>query len=104
LDFYATTFATATLLSYALFVFFQEPPSFHLYTREFLRFTFPMALERKWLILTLPFVLFGIMRYGQIVYEKRGAEAPEKLVTQDIPLISAILGWWAAVITIIYLI
>ena len=71
LDFYTITFATATLIAYALFVFFEEPPSFHLYTREFLSFTFPMALERKWLILTLPFVLFGIMRYGQIVYEKK---------------------------------
>lgn len=104
LEFYVTTFATATLLSYALFVFFEEPPSFNMYTREFLSFTFPFALERKWLILTFPFVLLGVMRYAQIVYEKKGGEAPEKIVTQDLPLLMTILAWGAMVVTIIYLI
>jgi len=103
LDFYATTFATATLLSYALFVFFEEPPTFNLYMKEFLHFVSPIALERKWLILTFPFVLIGIMRYAKVVYEKRGGEAPEKLVTQDMPLLLTVLGWGIAVITIIYL-
>ena len=104
LDFYATTFATSTLISYALFVFFEEPPLFNLYTREFLHFVFPFALERKWLILTFPFVLLGIMRYAKIVYEKRGGEAPERLVTQDLPLLLTIVGWGIMVITIIYLV
>jgi len=104
LDFYATTFATATLISYALFVFFQEPPRLNLATAQLLAFVSPVALERKWLILTFPFVLLGIMRYGQIVYEKRGAQAPEKLVTQDLPLIGTILGWGIMVVSIIYLV
>lgn len=103
LEFYATTFATATLLSYALFVFFQEPPNFNMYTREFLSFTFPFALQRKWLILTFPFVLAGIMRYAKIVYEKKGGEAPEKIVTQDLPLLLTIIGWGAMVIIILYI-
>lgn len=104
LDFYATTFATATLISYALFVFFEQPPTFNMYMREFLHFVSPFALERKWLILTFPFVLLGIMRYAKIVYERKGGEAPEKLVTQDFPLLLTVLGWGAAVITIIYLV
>jgi len=104
LDFYTTTFATATVLSYALFVFFEEPPVFNSYTQEFLRFAFPIALQRKWLILTFPFVLLGIMRYGQIVYGKKGAEAPEKLITQDIPLLLIIIGWGLMAISILYLI
>lgn len=97
LDFYATTFATATLLTYALFVFFEEP-------RELFHFVSPFALERKWLILTFPFVLLGIMRYAKIVYEKRGGETPEKLVTQDLPLLLTVLGWGMMVIAIIYLV
>lgn len=104
LDFYATTFATATVLSYALFVFFEEPPIFNSYTQAFLRFAFPIALERKWLILTFPFVLLGIMRYAHLVYGKKGAEAPEKLITQDIPLLLIAIGWGLMAISILYLI
>ncbi len=104
LDFYATTAATATLLSYALFVFFEEPPTFNIHTQELLTFAFPTVLQRKWLILTFPFVLLGIMRYAQIVYEKRGAEAPEKLITQDLPLLLTVVGWGLMVITILYLV
>lgn len=104
LDFYTTTFATATILSYALFVFFEEPPVFNSYTQKFLRFAFPIALQRKWLILTFPFVLLGIMRYGQIVYGKKGAESPEKLITQDVPLLLIIIGWGLMAISILYLI
>lgn len=103
LDFYSTTFATATLIAYALFVFFEQPPTFNMYMREFLHFVSPFALERKWLILTFPFVLLGIMRYAKIVYERKGGEAPEKLVTQDMPLLFTVIGWGIAVITIIYL-
>lgn len=104
LDFYTTTFATATLITYALFVFFEDPPAFNLYTQEFLSFILPFALERKWLVLTFPFVLIGVMRYAKIVYEHQGGEAPEKLVTQDMPLLLTVLGWGIAVITIIYLV
>lgn len=104
LDFYATTFATATVLSYALFVFFEEPPVFNSYTQKFLKFAFPIALQRKWLILTFPFVLLGIMRYGQIVYGKKDAEAPEKLITQDIPLILITVGWGLMTVSILYFI
>ena len=104
LDFYTTTFATATVLSYALFVFFEKPPVLNSFTQDFLNSAFPLALERKWLILTFPFVLLGIMRYGQIVYGKKGAESPEKLITQDIPLLLIIIGWGLMAISILYLI
>lgn len=102
LDFYATTFATATLLTYALFVFFEEPSTFNPYIKELLNFSFPGALERKWLILTFPFVLLGVMRYAKIVYEKRGGEAPERIITQDLPLLFAVLGWGFMAIAILY--
>ena len=44
------------------------------------------------------------MRYGQIVYGKKGAEAPEKLITQDIPLLLIVIGWGLMAISILYLI
>ena len=104
LDFYASTFATATFLSYALFTFLEEPPQFSSALNKFLLINFPDALGRKWMMLTIPFVLMGIMRYGQLIYERKEGEAPEKLITKDKPMILSILGWGIMVIFIIYVI
>lgn len=104
LDFYASTFATATFLSYALFTFLEEPPSFSTGLSQFLLANFPSALGRKWMMLTIPFVIAGIMRYGQLIYERKEGEAPEKIITKDKPLMAVILGWGMMVILIIYLI
>lgn len=103
LHFYTSTFATATLLTYALFTFFAEPPSFSKPFSEILSFAFPAAGQRKWLMLTLPFVILGIMRYAQLVYEGKEGQEPEKVVTHDRPLIFSVLGWGLMVILIIYL-
>ena len=103
-DFYTSTFATATFLSYALFTFLEEPPQFSPTLSRFLLTNFPRALGRKWMMLTLPFVLAGIMRYGQLLYERKEGEAPEKIITQDKPLLLIVLGWVITVIFIIYVI
>ena len=103
LHFYTSTFATATLLTYALFTFFAEPFSFSKPFSEILSFAIPAAPSRKWLMLTLPFVILGIMRYAQLTYEEKGGEEPEKVVTRDKLLLSSILSWGLMVILIIYL-
>lgn len=103
LDFYIATFATATMLSYALFTFFTEPPEFSKPVFRFLLINFPKALGRKWLMAaTIPFIIFGIMRYAQLIYEKQSGEKPEKLLTSDIPLALTVIGWGITVIFIIY--
>lgn len=103
LDFYTSTFATASLLSYSLFTFFSEPPHFSESTKRFLLINFPKALGRKWLMAaTIPFVIFGIMRYAQLIYEKREGQKPEKLLATDLPLSLAVIGWGIMVIFIIY--
>jgi 4-hydroxybenzoate polyprenyltransferase len=103
LDFYTSIFATASLLSYALFTFFTEPPQFKESIARFLLSTFPKALGRKWLMVaTIPFVIFGIMRYAQLIYEKREGERPEKLLTSDSLLPLSVIGWGLAIIFIIY--
>jgi len=104
LDFYASTFATATFLSYALFTFLEEPPQFSSTLSQFLLANFPHALGRKWMMLTIPFVLAGIMRYGQLIYERAEGEEPEKIITKDKPLLLTILGWGVMVVLIIYVI
>ncbi len=105
LDFYTSTFANAALLSYALFTFFTEPPQFSESLTHFLLNVFPKALGRKWLMAaTIPFVIVGLMRYAQLVYEKQEGETPEKLLTSDLPLSLTIVGWGIAIILIIYVV
>jgi len=103
LDFYTSTFANATLVSYALFTFFTEPPQFSEPLTRFLLINFPKALGRKWLMATtIPFVILGIMRYAQLIYEEHEGEKPEKLLTSDLPLSLTVIGWGIAIILIIY--
>ncbi len=103
LDFYTSMFGSASILSYALFSFLEEPPQFNAPFRQFLINFLPQALERKWMIVTIPFVVYGLMRYAQVAYESAEAEQPEKIVTKDIPLIAAVLGWGLMIVMIIYI-
>lgn len=103
LDFYTSTFATATILTYSLFSLvgsysFQGPLG------SIVSEAFPQVVGRKLMILTLPFMLYGIMRYAQLVYEKPVGEKPEALVTQDKPLVTSILIWGLLVVLIVYVI
>lgn len=103
LDFYNSTFATASILSYALFTYFTDPPHFSKSLTSFLLLNFPKALGRKWLMAaTIPFVIFGIMRYAQLIYERQKGEKPEKLLTSDLPLSISVIGWGLLIILIIY--
>lgn len=103
LDFYTSTFANAALISYSLFAFFTEPPQFSESLHRFLLINFPKALGRKWLMAaTIPFVIFGIMRYAQLIYEKQAGQKPEKLLTSDIPLSLSVMSWGIMIILIIY--
>ncbi len=104
LDFYTNMFAVCTLVAYAMFTFFEEPVTFNGLIHNFLLENFPKALGRKWYMITLLPVIFGIMRYGQVIYEMQEGERPEKVVATDIPLILAIFFWGAVMITIIYVI
>ncbi len=103
LDFYASMFGSAAILAYALFTFLEEPPQFNAPFRTFLISFLPYALERKWMITTIPFVIFGLMRYAQLAYESTEGERPEKIITTDIPLIVSILIWGLMVIMMLYI-
>lgn len=102
LDFYASMFGSAAILSYALFTFLEEPPQFNAPIRTFLTSFLPQALDRKWMIVTIPFVIFGLMRYAQLAYEGTQGERPEKIITTDIPLIASLACWGIAIIMILY--
>ncbi|MEO0023027.1 MAG: UbiA family prenyltransferase, partial [candidate division WOR-3 bacterium] len=54
------------------------------------------------LILTMPFVLYGIYRYLYLVYRREEGGAPEKVLFTDLPLIIDVLLWMISVVLILY--
>lgn len=103
LDFYTSMFGSAAILAYALFTFLEEPPEFNAPVRQFLTDVLPGALQRKWLIITIPFVIYGLMRYAKTAYEGTHGEQPEKIVITDVPLIINIIVWGLMMIIILYI-
>ncbi|MFA7301398.1 MAG: decaprenyl-phosphate phosphoribosyltransferase [Candidatus Shapirobacteria bacterium] len=104
LSFYITMFAVCTLICYAMFTFLAEPLKFDGAIHRYLLSNYPTMIDRKWYMLTLLPVIFGIMRYGQIIFEMQEGERPERIVTTDIPLILAILVWGLMMMSILYVI
>lgn len=102
LTFYTTMFAVCTLVTYSMFTFFEEKLQFDGIIHEFLLENFPNALDRKWYMITIIPVIFGIMRYGQVIFEMQEGERPERVVATDLPLIFSVVTWGLMMITIIY--
>lgn len=103
LDSLTVMFATTTWFSYTMFTFLQPPPSAGplvlVLFGDFLPRTF---LASKWLMLTVPFVIYGVMRYLYVIYEKKEGESPERVLLSDIPLLTSIVMWTLLVFLIIY--
>ena len=45
------------------------------------------------MMLTIPFVVFGILRYINIIYNQNLGEFPEEIILSDKPLITTIALW-----------
>jgi len=103
LDIYTAMFANSTWLAYSFYTFFDKPPTLRRAVGEFFTDVFPGLYERKWLMITIPFVLYGIMRYMQLIYEKSEGESPEKVLLSDRPLLISVVLWGLTVIGVIYI-
>ncbi|KKU90895.1 MAG: UbiA prenyltransferase [Microgenomates group bacterium GW2011_GWA1_48_10] len=105
LDVYLSMFANSAWLTYALYTFLAPPPilrkSFQVLLDDSNLYLFQ---ERKWMVVTIPFVIFGIMRYLQLIYEKNEGESPEKVLLSDRPLIITAIITGSLVFGIIYII
>ena len=103
LDSLSVMFATTCLFSYTMFTFLQPTPVVG--TQIFLNFgdylprTF---LASKWLMLTVPFVIYGVMRYLYVIHEKKEGESPERVLLSDKPLLLTVVLWTMSVFVIIY--
>ncbi len=103
LDFLTNTFATATIIAYSFYTYFEKLPQTTTLFSDFMLDLFPDFEARKWMMASIPFVVYGIARYAQLLYEKEQGERPEKIVTSDTPLVVSIALWGMIVIGLIYI-
>lgn len=88
LDVYLSMFANSAWITYAFYTFLQRPPIFRRRVSFiFDQYNLDLFQDRKWLMLTIPLVIYGVMRYLQLIYEKNEGESPEKVLLSDKPLI-----------------
>jgi 4-hydroxybenzoate polyprenyltransferase len=86
LDQFMSVVSSSTIIAYSLYAF-----------------TSPTAHEHHYLMLTVPFVIYGILRYLYLVYQRNLGGAPELVLLSDWPLIVDILLWVAAAGFILHL-
>lgn len=78
---------TSTLVSYSLYTFLAEGlPANHL------------------MMLTIPFVLYGLFRYLYLVHVRHEGGAPEEIALRDRPLQLAIILWGLIVLVALYIV
>lgn len=100
LNSYVTMFGNAAWMSWALFTFFESPTPVTpvwLFLAEISRTT----TISKLLMLTIPVVIFGIMRYEALIFEDR-SETPERLLLTDKSLVASVFLWIGLVVWILY--
>ena len=100
LNSYVTMFGNAAWLSWALFTFFESPTPVTpvwIFLAEISRTT----TISKLLMITIPIVIFGIMRYEALIFENR-SEAPEKLLLTDKALVASVALWTGLIVWILY--
>ncbi|MCS7248980.1 MAG: decaprenyl-phosphate phosphoribosyltransferase [Anaerolineales bacterium] len=85
LDQLITIVSGATIIAYSLYTF-----------------SAPNLPDNHVMMLTIPFVIYGIFRYLYLIQTKLGGGAPEDLLLSDRPLQLAILLWGLAVVLIFY--
>ncbi|MBI4100626.1 decaprenyl-phosphate phosphoribosyltransferase [Candidatus Microgenomates bacterium] len=103
LDVYTAIFANAIWITYAFFTFLERPPTYGwLWQSQWGQFLYSSYADRKWLMATIPLVIYGIMRYLQLIYEKSEGESPEEVLLSDKPLLFTVIFWSFAVVIIIY--
>lgn len=103
LDAYLSMFSTAAFLSWALFTFnFYDQAGSSVVTSGNLQAVSRTLTINKWLMATIPVVIFGIMRYLRVIYDGSRAESPERVILSDTPLLATVVVWMLMVIGVLY--
>jgi len=59
--------------------------------------------DNQTMLLTVPFVVFGLFRYLYLLNTSQEAEYPERLLTRDAPFLITVLGWIGTTILVLVL-
>lgn len=102
LDIYTAMFATATWITYSLFTFNHPKIVPDGRALSFISVLPRTLISEKWMMATIPFVVYGIMRYLQLIYEKNEGESPERVLLSDKPLMITVGLWVVMVIGVLY--
>lgn len=86
LDQLITIVLSTTLMTYCLYTFSAAIP-----------------LDNYYMMLTIPFVIYGLFRYLYLMRIKDFGGAPEEIILTDHPMQAAILFWSLTVLVILYL-
>jgi len=76
-----TIVAASTVISYCLYTF--------------------TARGSKAMMVTIPFVLFGVFRYLLLMHRRDLVEEPEEILLRDLPILVCIVGWAACAAVIL---
>jgi len=102
LDAYLSMFANSAWLAYALFTFFAPAPAAGQKLLFLAGLPSTLSGTNKWLMITIPVVIYGLMRYMNIVYQGSRAESPETVLLKDKPLLITVALWGLLVVAILY--
>lgn len=92
--------AAYTILTYSFFTFQISPQN----ASPRLATVLPSILRNpKWMMLTIPFVIYGVARYLYVIYEKQEGESPERVLLSDAPLLFTVTLWAIGVFAVIYI-
>ena len=103
LDFLTYTFASSTIIAYSFYTYFTFTDTNVGAFRNIFSNFLPSFEARKWMMVSIPFVVYGIARYAQLLYERAEGERPEKIITTDTPLVVTMILWSAIMVALIYI-
>ena len=86
LDQYITIVSGTTIVAYSLYTF-----------------SAPNLPENHTMMLTIPFVVYGIFRYLQLIQTGNAAGSPDEVALKDRPLQATVVLWGLAVLAVFYL-
>jgi 4-hydroxybenzoate polyprenyltransferase len=86
LDSFMVTLSAATITSYALYTFFETRSPGHL------------------MMLTIPFVIYGVLRYQSLILMGGHGGQPEEILLADRPILVTVGLWVLASVTVLYVV
>ena len=91
--------ATYSIITYSLFVFFISPESF---SQSLMPFLPSILRSPKWMMLSIPLVIYAVARYLYVIYEKKEGESPARVLLSDMPLLISVVLWGLFIVGVLY--